>query len=438
MKLKIIFISVGVTLALGGCGDDDGGSSPGDPVALGGADMPMVDMGGGDGGTEDAGPDDAGEDMPPVEDPLFAVCTLRFTPEGAVGFVALVDSLDEGALDTTTALEIGGLGSCAGRDGEVFVGTSESPVITKYEIDDEGQLVEAGAVSLMPLGITNLFSFDGFQIVAPDKAYYIDNPTQQVAIFNPTTMTILGSIDLGMVDDLAGDSVFSNFGGVVQTEDRVVPFARYLDPVLDRTASRTTLAFIDTASDTAVFDTTERCGGVASGDVLSNGDTYYGSNNITAADHRLGSEASFPPCLIRARAGADAIDDTFFVELNDYTGGLPTGGLVRAPGDASFVLAYDETVTPIGPETIAREIQAAQAWRLWLIPELGGSAMATRVDAFGLTSGANFALEVEGITYFSRVAADFSGGELVRVNSDLSVVDALDTGGITLGAYRVR
>ncbi|MEM1413607.1 MAG: hypothetical protein AAGH15_01840 [Myxococcota bacterium] len=420
-----------------GCGDDDGGA--GDVDAGGVVDAGGSDLGSSDAGLEDAGVEDAGmEDMGDPPEPLYAVCTLRFTPEGAVGAVALVESLDEGAIDVASALEVPGLGSCAGRTGEIFVGSSEAPVITRYAITEEGGFEETGSLSVMPLGITNLFSFDGFQIVAPNKAYYVDSTTLQVAIFDPTAMTLEGDIDLGGVDDAAGDFVFSNFGGVVRTDDRVIPFARYTDPTTERTAALTTLAFIDTDSDAVVFDSTERCGGVASGDVLANGDAYFGSNNITAANHRLGLEGAFAPCLVRALAGADAIDDTYLFELNGLTGGLPTGGLVTGPGDSAFVLAYDETVTPIGEETQPREIQAAQAWRLWSIPELGTSETATRVDSFGLTSGANFALDVEGVTYFSRIAADFSGGELVRVNADGTVVDALDTGVITLGAYRVR
>src|SRR5690606_35985490 len=69
-----------------------------------------------------------------------------------------------------------------------------APTITRYTIDEDGALARGESISLSSYGVDSLW--DTLYIVSPTKAYYPDRAGTQLIVWNPTEMTVTGSIAL--------------------------------------------------------------------------------------------------------------------------------------------------------------------------------------------------------------------------------------------------
>ncbi|MEM9190754.1 MAG: hypothetical protein AAGF12_16330 [Myxococcota bacterium] len=425
------WVCLGAVLAMGGCGDDSADDGTADATVDldanatdADATTPMMDASlvDGDADIPDAAP-------PP--DPVYVACGGTFAPGGASGFVIGFTSLAAASLDLGASIEVPGGANCVVGDGVVYVGQAESPTLTRYEVGEDGTLTEGLSVSFAGLGIANLGGFPNqFLLISPTKACFLDVQTASVVIWNPSTMEI--------VDDFPLDGL----GSFIRVEgfaasDRFIVYTRNATGT-GLTEQRTGIAFVDTTTDTAVFDESTTCGGISSAVELPSGEVFLASNNISAAEHRLGTPGSFPPCYIRIPPGAQAIDDAFSLNANDLTGG-PTGGLVPGPGTSGFVQGYDETIVPIDPMGSGRDVQASPAWRLYRIPEVGTTMPGVVVDAVPPAAGGIFHFVIDDRIYLSRLAADFSRATLFDItDAPATITESVSAGGFLLLVDRVR
>lgn len=381
-----------------------------------------VDAGGEDAGGMDAGEDDAGTDAG-APDPVYAACLSTFGPDGSTGFVTLLDTIDSGTVDASEALEFPGRFGCVASEelpGALFVSDGESATITRFDLVEDA-LAEGETISFAGLGLS---SAPNAFIIDATKGYVLDGVGRRIIRWDPTAMVIEGEFDLDGIPEVEG--LTSRINGQFLGQSRLLLAVRYLTAA-SVDARRQAIIFVDTATDAVSVDSTDRCGAVAGIVENAAGDAYFASNNFSAASHRLGLEGSFAPCLFRALAGENVLDDDYDQALNELAGGAPSGGLYNAGGNVGFFQAYDESVTPIDPEAGPGAIQFTAAWRLWRLPELGGSAPATVVEDFPLSSGGIGVTALDGFTYFTRFTDDFTGGSLVRVDSDGNVTPALDS-----------
>lgn len=137
----------------------DAGTAPPDP------DLGMTD---GDAGMPDAGP---------LPEPILALGGASFTPEGANSYIAIIPSLDAGTeVDLADALEIPGLGffDAPGDSNRFYVIPPENPIIQRYVVTDEGEIVFDDEVGLSGFGITTISARNPIQFISPTRAYVVD------------------------------------------------------------------------------------------------------------------------------------------------------------------------------------------------------------------------------------------------------------------------
>src|SRR5690606_7906908 len=109
----------------------------------------------------------------------------------------VVSSIEDGAeIDDTKALEVPGAAKLYALPdlGWFAIGGGEAPTITRYTIDEDGALARGESISLSSYGVDSLW--DTLYIVSPTKAYYPDRAGTQLIVWNPTEMTVTGSIAL--------------------------------------------------------------------------------------------------------------------------------------------------------------------------------------------------------------------------------------------------
>lgn len=384
-------------------------------------------------GTPDAGPG--------IDGPLYALATTQFLPDGRVSLVGTVaDPGAEDTFDDDTALEIGGSAAIFGSDGRsVFaLGVGESPIITRYEVGDDGKLIEGDEVSLANAGVASAFKRPGLvPFISETKAYWLDDVTLQGVIWNPKEMSYDGTFSIAEVER---DGLTFELGERAVVRDGLLYIGgRYRDGELDPGVG--VALIIDTTTDTLVeVLEDERCGDTTHIVEHASGDLYFGTGTLGAVQYALGRPADYPaPCLLRIPAGEQAFDADFHVALPDLVEGRPVGRLVAGVDGHAYLLALEaeELEEPLSEDTDLYAPYDATAWRWWTF-ELGGSGAASLVDGTDITSASGQVLHAGGRDYIVQFSFESGRTTLLAASEGGGLEKGLDLPGYPYGLVRLR
>jgi hypothetical protein len=400
MYMRVLLLAAGLV----GCGDD-------------GADADSIDLGPGS----------------------YAVAATQFSPEGETTLVALVeDPSREQDLDTTRALELGGSAALFGPDGRNLfaLGTSDGPTLTRYELTD-GELVKRASLSLSDSGISSAFKRPELvPFLSQDKAYWIDDASAQVVVWNPEEMSISGSFSF---EGAQQEGLMLEVGEAVVRGDLVFVSASYYDAD-DNTVPGAVLLVLDTARDELVdVVESDACGG-ESLLLEADGTLYAATDPFSASLHALQKPAGFPaPCLLRVLPGEREFDDSFQIATAELTGGHLSGGLVRGHGGAAYLLALHEELLaePIGDDTDIYAPYEATAWRWWRV-ELGRDAAGEQVDDVPAGSAATRVLSAGGRDFISSTSFETGETTLLVPREDGSLTPGLKMVGYPYGLIQLH
>ncbi|MEM9190403.1 MAG: hypothetical protein AAGF12_14555 [Myxococcota bacterium] len=415
-------------IASAGCGDDDGAGAPD-----GGGDAGMtdsgsgtdsgVDAGGGDAGNMDAGNMDAG--TTPTEPRLYLTFGFSFLPEGLATVIATTDALDE-IPTSEEALVVPGFAGVFAEGESLYLAAPDSPTITRYALPEAGTFVEGESVSFMGRGITGLSSETTYVALDGNDGYVFDLDLGEIILWDAVAMEITGSVAIPGINALIppeGQTARGNGITIVGNQLRVS--FRYEQDEIQ--LPRMAFVFYDTVTGAASVQITELCG-ASYISVTPSGDAYYATNLRGASDFELGRTGSFEPCMIRVRAGEMEVDESFTRTLSDLAPGV-VGGVLTGPGDSAYVYAYDETIEPIGEESFSD----VSAWRLYAIPDLGGTTPGMLVaDLPPVNEGTAF-FEIGGVAFLAIANPDFSGSVVWDLSDPSGGVQLWESSGFLVG-----
>jgi hypothetical protein len=369
-----------------------------------------------------------------------AISTTVFQADGQTSLLGLVD--DPGApglFDVATALEIGGSAALFGDDGRnVFsLGSSDSATVTRYELAD-GQLLERGSFSLQPFGISSAFKRPELvPMISQTKAYWLDDVSAQIVVWNPDAMTVVGTISLAAAQR---DGWLLELGQAVLRDGLVFISANYRDDA-DGEAGEAVAIVVDTASDSVVGVATDtRCGGTLDIARGAGGVLYFASNTFAASLYALGRFVDYPaPCVLRIGSGEQSFDPGYHVSMLDLTGGLAAGQLVIGAGERAFLLALhtDLLGEPITPDTELFALYEAPAWRWWSV-DLASGAPAELVEDSPARSASNRVLAAGGIEYIANLDPDAGTSTLMVPQADGQLTSGLEVTGYPYGLIQLR
>lgn len=382
-------------------------------------------------------PDPGTEPAVSGDGPVYLAATRVFSPDGmdVTSYFHLLPSLEAGtSVDPALAIEVAGAAKLYSIEdvGWFAIGDGEAPVLTRYELDSDGRLVEGDQLSLLGEGVGYLW--DTLYVVSPTKVYYPDRDGQQLIIINPTAMTIEGTIPL---PETAREGFLALYGyGAIVMAGRLVFPVGWFDWTNDVVLGETGLVVIDTDTDSVSrVDVDERCGGVTTPVTLASGDTLFVSSALAGAAHALG-RLDTAPCALRVRAGEDAFDADYAVLLADITDGALAGEPVPAGGDELFLRVFDDSLGTVQDGAASWEITGQSAWT-WLrwnvvtgevgsVPELPAST----ADVLWF--------EVEDTVYGTQTTADYSETTLIDLTSGAAPTFELVAPGFLHNAARIR
>ncbi len=384
-----------------------------------------------------AGCTNANDYPAPAAGPLYAVSVTSVAQgfDFSTAMIMSVPSLAEGVADPKTGIEVGAgelriwPGATA---GVVFAVLGEEAAIARYELDSSGRLVATGKLGLASVGITTFNSGEAIRVVSEDKAYFLDPASWQAVVFDPSSMSILDTLDLGGL----AHTTTGYFAWVPSAlrGNELVAMTYYLDWQAETVEALTRAVFIDTETDEVSVAETTACGGVGyltwtdSGDLLGAQDTW------SAATYRLGRGPA--PCMARIEAGSHEFDEGFEVPaLKETT--LAVGGLVPGPGGSMFMRVLDEELAPVDADSSVIGLFSMPAWRTVRLPgDLSGDF--EPVATLAPTAGGLTWFQVDGTVYVNDSAADYTESTLVNMSNPDGPSRGLKVAGVPFGIVRMR
>ncbi|MEM8608770.1 MAG: hypothetical protein AAGF92_16820 [Myxococcota bacterium] len=374
-----------------------------------------------------------GTNPPSSDAPLYAVSVrVPGTPVGA--FVALVDSLEaDTVVDLAGSLEIpnGGLAIGPEFGDAIYVVDGATPRLTKYEVDADGGFEAGETLSTQQFSSSSNSATTGnFIFISETKAYIVDTLSSLIVIWNPASMTITGTIDIGdaridgFIPLIALQSVFR--GSELVFPLAYVSFESAFGP-------DSSLVFVDTETDTinriVNVDDCAQIGGILIDDA---GDIHAGSG-APAVFNRLSGKSFGTECTVRVPAGTYDLED--YTVFSARTGGASAGELLQQSGTRAYVRVVDESLLDEDAADLG-DFNGSQAWR-WGLLDLASNEPFRLITSLEPKLGSTTPSRVEGEIWASQGEPDFASTRLVNLSRDEPRV-GLEAPGIISNVFRVR
>jgi hypothetical protein len=381
--------------------------------------------------------DDGGPLEAPPEQALYALVTRVYGEESDQSYVLLTEELNTGSLELADAVvEVPGLALGTGLDesGSLFLASDSAPTVTRYDLDDDGELVEGDTVDFSVQGVAYVGEYGGqFQYVSPDKAYWFSGEAARIVIWNPKRMTVSDAIEL---TELVHEGEVLTFSAApIRRGNKLYTFAAWhTPPPALSIVSRTAVIALDTETDELQVVLDERCGYVRDGVFGEDGQLYVVTEGLGSAVNFLNADNAPKPCVLRFDPEAAEFDPEYNIELNALFGGDPAGMLVLSGGGQAFV-RYLEPELVEGAES-PMAVAGASAWG-WATFTPGDEPSVELMKAAPKSSGRLTPIKVGGNVYVPQ----FVDGEstlFTQLTDEGPTRDALAVPGLVFSAVKLR
>jgi hypothetical protein len=385
--------------------------------------------------------DGHGENEQPAREPLYIVTTTVSTGDTDQGYLVSLRSFDEGTtFDVSDAIEVPD-STIAGKTGGgyLYVGSSAEPTITRWELQDDDSLEPGPTLSLVNFGLSRASVGDEL-FYSPQKAYLPDDANQQLVIWNPQAMEIVGTIPLGV--DAEGDLQPSM--SVTVRQDRVIVIVSWqgdFDGDWSLFGNRVRVISIDPETDSVVSAVDEpRCNYMFWGSTASDGTAYFSPLSYYAPIRSmLGDERGVDSCGLRIVPPDTDFDAGYEVSLSDLVGGRPAGNLFLVDDRVAFLRVWhSELVTPVTPDKSNWQDVINEAGFMWWRWPLGAAAAEPIAHQEPGASETPALFSVDGRKFLPRIAADYSSTTLDELDPSGALRPAVTGPGNIWGVVRLR
>ena len=382
----------------------------------------------GAGGTGGVGPDDT----------LFSIAGIVIQPAGRSLFVQTISELS-GSYGLEDAIEAPGNSRHWAYDGAVYIGLAEAPILVRYVPDEAGDLVVDARLSLQRYGVSSIPA--GIAFISSDKAYLILHEAAIMLVFDPSTMQILGEID---ISSLAKPDLSLETWMVTHHEGRLYVPVRHIDAVAFLIDPQVSVAIFDTETDSLIaVAEDDRCVAASQPAVGPDGAIYVMGDGRNYLTQLIAMQRDLEPpstCVLRIPEGETSFDPDFYVDVATIAGGRDAvTAMWQVAGDRSSAFAkmyYPEELPPDADLT-GTNLWSYPVFKLWRL-ELGDTLTAAE------TSGQPFSLvDFGGVpvddSLFFGISPDSATTTVYRVDPTTnSATAAFEMTGLLRGIYRLR
>lgn len=253
-----------------------------------------------------------------AEGPLYAVQANVNAPEGRLVYIHLIPSLDAQGrlLDPAQAIEVSGYSTVQAFDGALFISDPETRTITRWEVDAGGKATPGARLSLVNEELSTFWN-ENFLYVDAETAWYANEASSEILVWNPGTMELKGRIPV----DIQGPAGLTTaFAGLTRVGRRVFLPVSFVDWDTNEADGGITLAVFSVEDQTLtnVFRD-DRCmaGSVLPELGVADDGTYHLIGDAWSGAWIHGGTPKAPPaCALRVLPGADGFDPDWKVVLD--------------------------------------------------------------------------------------------------------------------------
>ncbi len=418
--LALSTASLASLAALTACGEDDGDSAS---AGTGGTSSASGGQGGGDGASESPGY--------VLGSVVISDNDMRTT------YVQVVKELT-GHITNDNAIEAPGNGVLLARGNSFYLGLAEEPTWVKYTVDADGNIEQAESLSFLNQGMTYIDY--GNVIVDDETAVTVSTEAFKAIVWNPKTMTIKGTIDLGHLqqDGYALETWTTTAkDGLVYVPGRWANWNTFsVRPAVSLTVlDPETLKEVGTAED-------DRC--ASGGRVVWSDDGYgyvMGDGRNYTIQMAANAARTEPPqnCLLRIAEGAIDFDEDFFVTIPSLTGGLESATELETAQQGSgiaFAKMFYPDQLPEGMEAVDFSFWGEKVFKMWRI-ELGDEPKAVEVEGMPFATMGFSSVELDG-KLITGESPDGAISEIYEVDPKTNVgVKTFTMDGSFYGVFRL-
>jgi hypothetical protein len=343
----------------------------------------------------------------PGSQPAVLIGVYIDVPEGRNIYVGAVPDVPEGELDYSGFLEFGNV-DVSTYGAWVFVWDREAARLTRFGVREDFSLYQDGeGLSFLSYSAGGPFEGGEIAFISATRAYTLSSELDVVAIWNPTTMEITGTIPMQPPDVPSGFVSWAHTPTVVR--DRVVWQIVSDNRDTDEVHHAVTLAVADADTDEPVrYVTDERCAVANGGHVDEHGDYYVRADGYWGYYAVYGDAADdVRTCVLRLRAGESEFDPDYEVDMESLTGSRINWPWFHVEGSRYVAWAWNRDETP--PEDPDSYWMSRAFQPLLVDVEERTSEPYPDLDGTIIVSSAERALD--GVSYYERSEVGYVGAE---------------------------
>ncbi len=377
---------------------------------------------------------DTPDEMTPVATPepaesLFAVTSLVSSGDETSSYVSLLSSLDGVTIDYGQAREFPGQADFWAHDGALFVTELDGLTITRFSVDS-GTLVETGRLSFQSYGL-NDFGFWVNSFISSSKAYLM-NGTSEIIIWDPSEMAITGTLalpELGARGALRPVPAYADRAALLRGPYLYQPIY-WSDETYFEFAPSSSIAVLDTRTDTLVELLEAPCPGLDFGTQDEQGNLYFSSWVFAPSGAALLAQPA--TCVARIAAGESSAEALF--SIASVTGGRE-GGELRYLGGGQALLAVFHPERAADTDDV-QGVAFGANWRFWSYDL--ASNQAAMVEGIDWNAGAAYSGGSSERPLLLVPAGDYSATSLYDISVPAQPRHLLDTRGWSLRVLQLR
>jgi hypothetical protein len=340
-----------------------------------------------------------------------------------------------------TAYECAGWCGIGAVGGKVYISDAESPVVTRYGFGQDGSFVEEGRI-----GFSDYTS--GFAsielLLSPTKAYMTGGDSNQIVIWNPSTMQITGTLDLPIFEARNGIEPNISFNrGLGAVQGRVYASVGWFDYENYQTVGQSEVVIIDTENDVVLEPLPVPCMDMDGASSDAEGNVYL-TNWVYSPGASLVNDFD-PACSARVPSGSDAIDPAWQLRYVDVTGGME-GAALRYLGnnDAGHPVgtfsAFTDDVASYDPQAddLYDWLFTDPKWELWTVDLVTLEGRRVESESLGKYAGGYYVEHHEGQSYVLVAGGDYASTAIHTLTPEGVSQPAFDIMGWSTAITRVQ
>jgi len=421
---------------LAGCGDEDLPSSE-DETSLG---TTATGSSTGTGTTStgtDTGSTTQGETDGPAA-PVYIGATRIFDPNGSTGLMFSVPSLAAGTpVDLGQAVEMTDAWVFGPLDQYFYTATIFEPTLQRWELSETGAFIPGPVVSFANEGVGGTYTAAFTPIYAANKSYFVDSVSAQVVVWDPTSMTFLGTIPLPIEAEVTGDLAPTMDITVRDDVVLVSMFWASEESWFTEFGSFVRVVAIDPLTDTVISTQDDpRCESLAPGGTTTDGTTYFSPWDYHATVRAVYGEGfGADSCSLRIVAPGASFDTAYQVDLGALVGGRPAGGLTLINDQEALIHVWHSELVPATPETwVDQRFLPGYKWYRWT---LGAPAAVELPNQVPNSEGGEWK-RLDGRTVTYAANEEFSETTLHELTATGELAPMLTVPGWTVQLIRLR